>query len=147
MTTIRNITAKETYPVRHSVLRKGRPITSCHFDGDDLNTTIHFGLFEDDTLEGIISLFESSNHLFDTNRQIQIRGMAVLEDNQGKGYGKQLVQHCEKYLADTDCELIWFNARENAKGFYQKLGYTIHGEPFNIEGIGIHYIMWKKLRI
>lgn len=147
MKTIRNITAKETYPVRHSVLRKGQPMATCSFEGDDLDTTQHFGLFEDDTLQGIVSLYENSNSLFKATRQIQIRGMAVIEHNQGKSYGKQLVQHCEQYLTDTDCELIWFNARENAKGFYQKLGYAIHGEPFNIEGIGIHYVMWKKLRI
>lgn len=146
MITIRIITAEASYPVRHEVLRKGKPIDSCRFEGDDLPTTQHFGLFEDDNLQGIISVFETSNPLFTETRQRQIRGMAVLEHNQGKGYGKQLVLHCEKYLAETDyCELIWFNARENAKGFYQKLGYTIQGTPFNIEGIGIHYVMWKKL--
>mgnify|MGYP001233840219 FL=1 len=145
MITIRKITAAASYPVRHVVLRKGKPIDACRFEGDDLPTTQHYGLFEDDSLQGIISVFETSNPLFTEIRQKQIRGMAVLEHNQGKGYGKQLVQYCEKVLFDSDCELIWFNARENAKGFYQKLGYTIKGTPFNIEGIGIHYVMWKKL--
>jgi GNAT superfamily N-acetyltransferase len=146
MITIRKITAEASFPVRHEVLRKGKPIDACRFEGDDLPTTQHYGLFEDDSLQGIISVFETSNSLFTEIRQKQIRGMAVLEHNQGKGYGKQLVMYCEKVLLDSDCELIWFNARENAKGFYQKLGYTIGGTPFNIEGIGIHYIMWKKLR-
>jgi ribosomal protein S18 acetylase RimI-like enzyme len=147
MITIRKIIAEVSYPVRHEVLRKGKPIDSCLFEGDDIATTQHYGLFEDDRLQGIISVFETSNPLFTETRQKQIRGMAVLEHNQGKGYGKQLVQYCEKILLDSDCELIWFNARENAKGFYQKLGYTIQGKPFNIEGIGIHYVMWKKLRV
>ena len=147
MITIRKITAEASYPVRHEVLRKGKPIDSCRFEGDDLLTTQHFGLFKDDRLQGIISVFETSNPLFTETRQKQIRGMAVLEHNQGKGYGKQLVLYCEKVLLDSDCELIWFNARENANGFYQKLGYVIQGEPFNIKGIGIHYVMWKKLRI
>jgi ribosomal protein S18 acetylase RimI-like enzyme len=147
MITIKKITPEASYPVRHDVLRKGKPIASCRFEGDDLPTTRHYGLFEDDRLQGIISLFENSNHWFEATKQMQIRGMAVLEHNQGKGYGKQLVHFCEKYLAETDCELVWFNARENAIGFYQKLGYTILGEPFNIEGIGTHYIMWKKLNV
>jgi ribosomal protein S18 acetylase RimI-like enzyme len=145
MITIRKITAAASYPVRHEVLRKGKPIDACRFEGDDLPTTQHYGLFEDDSLQGIISVFETSNPLFKETRQKQIRGMAVLEHNQGKGYGKQLVQYCEEVLHHSDCELIWFNAREIAKGFYQKLGYTIQGTPFNIEGIGIHYVMWKKL--
>jgi ribosomal protein S18 acetylase RimI-like enzyme len=147
MITIRNITANETYPVRHSVLRKGQPITSCCFEGDELNTTKHYGLFENDALQGIISLYKNANRQFEATKQIQIRGMAVLEHNQGKGFGKELVQYCENLLTESDCQLIWFNARENAIGFYQKLGYNIQGEAFDIEGIGKHYVMLKKLRI
>lgn len=147
MITIRKISAEATYPVRHNVLRKGKPIESCRFEGDELATTNHYGLFENDRLQGIISLFESCNPIFKEHKQMQIRGMAILEQNQGKGYGKQLVQYCENLLAASDTALIWFNARENARGFYQKLGYTTQGEPFNIEGIGIHYVMWKKLSV
>jgi GNAT superfamily N-acetyltransferase len=147
MITIRNLTAIETYPVRHAVLRKGQPLSSCHFEGDDLKNTKHFGLFENESLEGIVSLFENSNTIFEEVKQIQIRGMAVLEHNQGKGYGKQLIAYCESYLADTDYALLWFNARKNAVGFYQKSGYQIQGEAFLIDGIGIHYVMWKKLRV
>lgn len=147
MITIRKISAEATYPVRHNVLRKGKPIESCRFEGDELPSTNHYGLFENNSLQGIISLFESCNPIFKENKQMQIRGMAVLDQNQGKGYGKQLVQYCENLLAASDTELIWFNARENARGFYQKLGYTTQGEPFNIESIGIHYVMWKKLSV
>jgi ribosomal protein S18 acetylase RimI-like enzyme len=146
MIEIRKISSHETLTVRHPVLRKGKPIESCHFDGDDLPTTKHFGLYENDKLEGIISLFKNNNPLFQDKFQAQIRGMAVLENNQGNGFGKALVEYSEKAVMLQNIDLIWFNARENAVGFYQKMGYEIIGNSFDIPDVGIHYVMWKKLR-
>lgn len=145
MPTILEISSSATFIVRHPVLRKGRPVESCHFDGDDLPATQHYGLYENDALEAVISLFENNHPSFEEPNQTQIRGMAVLEHSQGKGFGKLLVQHCEMVLSQGNTSLIWFNARENAVGFYRKMGYEIIGEPFDIKGIGTHYVMWKKL--
>ena len=36
MQNIKKISALETFPVRHPVLRAEKPIESCHFEGDDL---------------------------------------------------------------------------------------------------------------
>ena len=58
MITIKEITATDTYAVRQPVLRSGKPIENCHFPGDDLPTTKHFGL-QTDQLIGVISLFEN----------------------------------------------------------------------------------------
>ena len=41
---IKEIQASETYWVRQEVLRKGKPIETCHFEGDDAVTTMHFGI-------------------------------------------------------------------------------------------------------
>jgi len=145
MPVITKISAQDTFDVRHPVLRKGKPLESCRFDGDELATTQHFGIYENHQLEGVISLFEHQNPLFDYPHQIQIRGMAVLENHQGKGYGRMLVEHCEALLRQSATELIWFNARENAVSFYRKLGYETIGDSFEIAGIGKHYVMWKRL--
>jgi ribosomal protein S18 acetylase RimI-like enzyme len=145
MIDIRKISAQETFTVRHPMLRKGKPIESCQFDGDDLGSTSHYGLYEYNKIEGVISLFENNNSLFADNHQGQIRGMAVLENNQGKGFGRLLVEHSENVMKLQNISLIWFNARINAVGFYQKMGYEIIGNSFEIPNIGVHYVMWKKL--
>jgi ribosomal protein S18 acetylase RimI-like enzyme len=56
-----------------------------------------------------------------------------------------LILYCEKYILTKNGNLIWFNARENAVKFYEKLGYTKQGNPFIIDGIGSHYVMYKML--
>jgi ribosomal protein S18 acetylase RimI-like enzyme len=142
---IKKITAFETIMVRHPVLRPGRPIESCHFDGDDLPTTSHFGLFFEGHLVGIISSFEAKNNLFSEENQFQIRGMAVLEQFQKKGFGEALLNYCENEIRMTNGDLIWFNARETALGFYKKSEYEIIGDQFEIPDVGPHYVLFKKL--
>lgn len=145
MITLKEITALATYPVRHPVLRKGKPIETCSFDNDDNPTTKHFGLFDNEELKGVVSVFEKKNPVFNETKQFQIRGMAVLECVQGYGFGKILMLEAEKYCKAESEAIIWFNARENAVGFYENMGYTINGTSFDIVGIGTHYVMYKRL--
>ncbi|MEO6346377.1 MAG: GNAT family N-acetyltransferase, partial [Aquaticitalea sp.] len=72
-------------------------------------------------------------------------GMAVLKEYQKHGFGDAILNYGEQLLKQENTELIWFNARTIATGFYQKNDYKIIGEPFEIIGVGTHYIMYKRL--
>lgn len=144
MPVVKKITALETYTVRQEVLRKGKPIETCHFIGDDDTTTSHFGLFENEKLIGVVSVYKTNSILFAEKTQFQIRGMAVLEDFQSKGFGEQLLKTAENFCWEEKADLIWFNAREKAVSFYKKLGYEIIGDAFDISNVGIHFVMFKK---
>ena len=146
MITVKRIAVSQTYEVRQPVLREGKPIESCFFEGDDLPTTFHYGLFENEKIQGVISVYKNKNILFKETKQAQIRGMAVLEKNQGKGFGRQLILHCEDQMLLQKQQLVWFNARITAVGFYEKMGYAIIGNSFDIKEVGSHYVMYKKLR-
>ena len=142
---IKKISTIETYPVRHPVLRAGRPLEDCKFDHDDLETTFHLGLFEKNHLIGVATFLKNNSSSFPESNQYQLRGMAVLDHFQGKGLGAQLLNYAETELKLSQAELLWFNARERAVPFYSKLGYKTTGNPFDIKGIGPHYLMFKKL--
>jgi GNAT superfamily N-acetyltransferase len=145
MYSVKQIHSTDTFSVRLPVLRPGKPVESCIFEGDDLPTTIHFGIYESETLVGILSVFEAETPLLPQTRQFQLRGMAVLDSHQKKGLGEQLIKAAEDYIILHKGEAIWFNAREIAVGFYTKTGYEIIGEPFTIGDIGLHYVMYKPL--
>ncbi|MET0759169.1 MAG: GNAT family N-acetyltransferase [Flavobacterium sp.] len=145
MQNIKEIPAIETFSVRLPVLRAGKPIESCRFDGDDLETTRHFGLFLENNLTGVISIFKAQSKLFVEESQFQIRGMAVLEHHQKKGFGEALIRHAEDYIKIQNGTMIWFNARIVAVGFYEKLGYQIIGDSFDIADVGEHYVQFKKI--
>src|SRR5690554_6634450 len=97
---IRPISYQETYLIRQEVLRPGRPLNTCHFLGDELKSTFHFGTFYKEKLVGIISIFKNDNELFKPENQYQIRGMAVLSDYQKYGFGKKLVEYTEEFLKE-----------------------------------------------
>jgi GNAT superfamily N-acetyltransferase len=139
------INVELVYPIRQLVLRKGKPIESCYFIEDDKDTTTHFGLLLEAKVVGVVSLFEQKNQIFTEEKQFQIRGMAVLEEHQKKGFGKILIHKAEEYCKKYKGTIIWFNARESAQEFYEKLNYKSTGNPFYIKDIGIHYIMFKKM--
>ena len=145
MYSIKQIPSSATFAVRLPVLRPGKPVESCVFDGDDLPTTVHFGIFEDENLIGVISVFKANTILLPQNNQFQIRGMAVLDSHQKKGLGDRLVKAAEDYIISQNADAIWFNAREIAVGFYKKMGYEIIGTPFTIGDIGVHHVMYRLL--
>ncbi|KAB1063887.1 GNAT family N-acetyltransferase [Tamlana haliotis] len=142
---IKQITAQESYSVRHPVLRPGKPISTCVFDGDDLATTIHLGLYQAETLIGICSFFKNAHPDLSVQNQYQLRGMAVLNVFQGQGLGNMILAFGEKLMNQKNTETIWCNAREIALPFYKKCGYETFGQAFDIPSIGPHYAMYKTL--
>lgn len=145
MIVVKKIPFQETFLVRHPVLRKGKPIATCFFQGDDAFTTVHYGVYVDKKIQGVVSIYKNKNCTFTPENQYQIRGMAVLETAQKKGLGKLLILKCEEYIKSKKGELIWFNAREKAVPFYENLLYEKQGDPFDINDIGQHYLMKKLL--
>ncbi len=143
---IREISPQETYVVRHPVLREGRPIEDCRFDGDELSSTYHLGLFDDNVLVGVASLMKHNHVYFSDTNQYQLRGMAVLKSHQGQKLGDVLFAYAETLLKTKSIPLLWFNAREVAVNFYKRNGAKIVGNPFEIDGIGTHYVMFKNLK-
>ncbi len=142
---IKSVSSEDTFSVRHPILRKGRPLESCHFDGDNDADTIHLGAFIDDQLSGILSCYKRKSKHSNLNNQFQIRGVAVLNMHQRKGIGQALMQHAESTLIARSCNLIWLNARVNALPFYTQLNYVAVGSIFDVEHIGKHQCFIKKL--
>ena len=145
--TINKIKYIDTFPVRSAVLRQGKPIETCFFLGDDAVGTTHFGLFIENNIIGVASVFTSNNENFDNKTQLQLRGMAILKEHQNMGFGKLLIEEIFNFIESTQVELLWFNARETAVSFYEKLGCIKKGNSFEITEIGTHFLMYKYFNI
>src|SRR6267142_3731276 len=136
---VRQVSAVETVPLRHAVLRPGRPVETALFAGDDLPSTTHFGAFRNGQLLCIASLFEAELPQEPGVAAIQLRGMATAADSQRTGLGRALVLGCAAFAREKRARLLWCNARVYASGFYSKLGFQIVGEEFDIPDVGPHY--------
>jgi len=80
-----------------------------------------------------------------TAQQGQIRYMAVGEQRQGQGLGRQIISELESHASKLGITEICLNAREQAIGFYQKLGYENQGYAHTLFDDVKHYRMIKKL--
>ena len=145
-THILEIPASAVYSIRQPVLRPGRPFTECVFEGDTSAKTLHLGLFMDENLIGVASFMKNSNPLFKDAEQYQLRGMAVLSEFKGQGFGTSLLIEGEEKLKNlVSHPFLWFNARDYAIGFYEKFGYKTKGIKFDIPGVCEHIVMFKLL--
>jgi GNAT superfamily N-acetyltransferase len=142
---IRNIIATETLPLRNAILRPDRPISAAQFPGDDSSTTKHFGAFSDGELVGIASLYNALLPDHGDEPALQLRGMATALQVRGQGFGRALVLACESFARERGLKLLWCNARTAAVPFYEKLGWRIVSEQFEIPDVGPHFRMARRL--
>lgn len=115
-----------TWNIRHEVMYPHLPYDSIKLEND--KNGIHFGLYVDDSLTAVISLFQSGNIS-------QFRKFATLVSAQGKGYGTLLLNYIINYVKNTGSKIIWCNARVSAAEFYRKFGFVLTNERHVSNGI------------
>lgn len=142
---IKEVDAAVVLPIRQEVLRKGKPLNLCKMQGDELQSSIHLGLFYEDKLAGIATLMADAHPDFPDLSQLRLRGMAVLPEFQKKQLGKLLIEEAIHMAKKKNVSLLWFNARVLAVEFYEKFGFSVKGNLFSIEGVGNHFLMYKEL--
>jgi predicted GNAT family N-acyltransferase len=124
--------------LRYSILREPLGLTFNKEDLDKEKDHIHIAAFEDDQLLGCCMLSR-----LDENT-MQLRQMAVKKNQQRKGIGASIIWFAEKISKDKGCRKIMMHARDSAVFFYEKCGYSVHGEPFSEVNLP-HHIMIKNI--
>ena len=139
---IRRVDLEQIIDLRHAVLRQGLPRETAIFDGDQSNDARHYGAFDGGRLVGCATVH--LNH-WNGDPAWQLRGMAITPTHQSRGIGSRVLSFLETDLAHTPVHQLWCNARVPAAPFYQKLGWTIVSDPFDIPTAGQHVKMTRRL--
>jgi len=142
---IRPISAAQARPLRQLVLRPGLPPETTIYPGDDEPDSFHAGAFAGDTLVGIATLHHKPPPEEADDGAWQLRGMAVLPEQQGRGIGRALVLACQQAALTRGATRLWCNGRVSAMGFYTALGFAPSGELFESPHSGPHYVMVLQL--
>lgn len=129
---------RQMVKLRDDILRKplGLGFTTDELDEEKDNMLV--AAFEDDDILGCCMLVEEKPGT------LRLRQMAVLNDLQGKGIGRALMNFAENIARDQGYKIMSMHARKNAVGFYEKMGYKIAGNEF-LEVTIPHFVMEKKL--
>ncbi|HWO75169.1 MAG TPA: GNAT family N-acetyltransferase [Bacillus sp. (in: firmicutes)] len=145
MLEIRNIHAEDTYRIRHQVLRPSQTLEDCKYNGDFDQDTFHVGAFVEGELVSIASFYKESCPNFSETLQYRLRGMATMEYARNQKAGSSLLRFAERILEKRKADVWWCNARVTVSDYYKKLGLNEHGDIFEIEPIGPHKLMFKRL--
>jgi GNAT superfamily N-acetyltransferase len=124
--------------LRNDILRKPLGLRFTPEELEEEKGEILIGAFEDEKMLGCCMLIKE-----DANT-VRLRQMAVLNNLQGKGIGRALMQFAENIARDIGYKKLSMHARVTAAGFYEKLGYRVVGEQFE-EVTLPHYMMEKQL--
>lgn len=139
------ITAAETYSLRENVLRPGQPPEVCRYAEDELTETFHIGVVYDQRIISNGTFIRQGHEYFpDSRNPYRLRGMATEPEFQKQGLGRKIIQAAETELKLRQCDLLWFNARTGAEGFYLKLGFGAFEKIFDIPGAGPHKVMYRQ---
>ena len=124
--------------LRDDILRKPLGLSFTRDEIENEKENLLIGAFEDEDMLGCCMLVEENSST------IRLRQMAVLNDLQGKGIGRALMQFAENLARDRGYKTLSMHARKNVVGFYEKMGYKTKGDEF-IEVTIAHYVMEKEL--
>ena len=123
--------------LRWKVLRIGKPRDTAHYDGIDTDQRTRFLVaYYENKMVGCSTLQTDPRD----GAMFRIRGMAVDFDFQNNGIGSKIVEKLQKYAKENNTG-IWCNARIRAVPMYERRGFIIVSDVFEIEGIGPHYDM------
>ena len=114
-----------TWRIRHEAMYPDQPFDFVKLP-DDFDG-VHFGLYADHKLTGVVSLFAQGD-------VYQFRKLAILPEAQKQGYGAKLMEYILDYCKIQKAVKLWCNARANAKDFYYKFGFTETDKTFFKDG-------------
>ena len=130
---IKKIPAADTWQIRHQVMWPDQPFAYIQLPNDKQG--LHYGLFLDNALISVISLFINKG-------QGQFRKFATLANQQGKGYGSQLLHYIIGVAENNDLTKIWCNARIEKTDYYEKFGLVKTDKQFSKKGM--EYIVMER---
>jgi ribosomal protein S18 acetylase RimI-like enzyme len=143
--TIEQVDAADTYPLRAQELRQGRPMA---MDGDDAPYALHLAArIDGGDIVGVVRFHPRDCPWREGEGSWQLRGMATDPRVRGLGVGRALVAEGLARVAARGADLVWCDARKAAVGFYERIGFSIVTEEYDLRPVGPHRGMLIELPI
>ena len=130
---IKQISNEKVWLLRHKIMYPDRSFEFIKLSKDDEG--IHFGLFANEKLVSVVSLFIENN-------KAQFRKLATEIEEQGKGYGTRLLNYVFEQANAYNVKSIWCNARTKKLSFYKKFDMLVTDKTYT--KMGIDFVIMEK---
>lgn len=138
---VRPVEMAATRPLRQSVLRPHETLAelAAHEPADAFSA----GAFERDALIAVGMIVPGGGTDADgadgEHSVWRVRGMATAPPARGRGAGSAVLAALIDHAADHGALRVWCNARTPALSLYQRAGFVIVSEEFELPQIGPHH--------
>lgn len=145
---VRVVPVAEVVPLRARVLRAGLPESEARLDGDDRPGTVAFAAVTAGTEVpvGTGTLMDQPCPWRPGVPAARLRAMATDEVVRGQGIGALVLAAAVDAARGSGADVLWCLARTGARSFYDRAGFTVDGDEFDVPGIGPHLRMELDLR-
>lgn len=133
---VRSIPAEATHDLRRRVLRPDQRAGELARPGDDDPRTAHFGCYHEGRLVSIATMMPEAEP--GGPGDWRLRGVATEPDEMGRGFGTLVIRACLDHARSMGGRTVWLNGRVTSRGFYEMLGFTAEGAPFDTPPTGPH---------
>ena len=131
---MRPIPVDSTRPLRQAVLRPNKSLA-------ELATHESPGAFAAGAFDGERLVAVGFIAPEGTSGSWRVRGLATEPELRGRGAGAAVLESLVAHAIANRATRIWCTARTPARAFYERGGFVVISERFEIESIGPHYVM------
>lgn len=131
---VRFVPVEAVRPLRHQILRPGKPREASHYPQDDVPTTRHLAVIQDDEVVACATLTPEPYH---GEPAWRIRGVATAQKFRRRGYGTALLNGAQEIVVESGAHALWCNVRLSATAFYEGCGFALLGPEFTPRASGV----------
>ena len=142
MTEVRVVDPEVTLPLRQAVLRPHQTLDEVRAAGDGLPG---IAVLDGERVLACASVRPEPMPGDGRDGDWRLRGMASDPAVRGQGHGATALQAALDYARQRGATRVWCNARTPALGFYEKYGFAVAGDEFDLPDAGPHYRAWIAL--
>ncbi len=132
---VREIPVAMTRPLRQAVLRP--MMTLDQLAAHEAPDAFALGAFAEDDLVAVGFIAPDGTH----PGAWRVRGMATAPELRGRGAGTLVLEGLVRHAVAHGASRIWCNARVPARTLYERAGFDVASEQFEVPEIGPHYVM------
>jgi GNAT superfamily N-acetyltransferase len=136
---VREIPIAATRPLRQSILRPHQ--TAAELAAHEPEEGFAVGAFEGGELIAVGFIGRDGEP-----GAWRVRGMATVPAARGRGAGTAVLDALVGHARAQGATRVWCNARTPARSLYERAGFVVASDEFELPEIGPHFVMERNLR-
>jgi GNAT superfamily N-acetyltransferase len=130
----REISLAETRPLRHAVLRPHETLES--LARHEPSNAFAVGVFQGEALVAVGFVAPDGE-----KGAWRVRGMTTSPGARGNGAGSAILETLVGHAVARGASRVWCNARTPARPLYERAGFRVISDEFELPEIGPHFVM------